>query len=378
MFSSLFLDLVSLNSYQNTTSLLNKSLHRNPEEEAKEKTLEEYAGRVGKDMLRNLNSQAEHILEAYNVDTDSGIPTEQSSLPEAACRPSVPYCLNKNKIAELAAGYNEKRKAPDEQIPLDAPRAHCVERSADRCCYISVDDILSKAQKDSRAQGSERKHKFLHNTIVHIQYDGKSYCLAAPSMDNAFKILFAFLLSNKLMENTRLVFISDGAHEIKDYVRKYFWFRKYSFFLDWFHLGKKCEQYLSMAIKGGKDKKQEIRNKITSILWAGNVNGARKYLEEIDERYVKSKDQLDKWIGYLDRKSEDIPCYALRSMVGVRNSSNPVEKANDIVVAQRQKHNGMSWSKDGSSALAAITAARHNGNLDQWLDSGILGFAMAS
>lgn len=55
--------------------------------------------------------------------------------------------------------------------------------------------------------------------------------------------------------------------------------------LDWYHLEKKMTELLSMALKGSKDARHEIRNA-------------------------------------LNRK--------------------PVEKANDLIVAGRQKHNGMS------------------------------------
>ena len=58
--------------------------------------------------------------------------------------------------------------------------------------------------------------------------------------------------------------------------------------------------------------------------------------------------------------------------LGLRNSSNRVEKANDLVVAQRQKHNGMSWSTSGSGALAQITALIINDELHSWLNDGVL------
>ena len=61
-----------------------------------------------------------------------------------------------------------------------------------------------------------------------------------------------------------------------------------------------------------------------------------------------------------------------RHELGLRISSNPVEKANDIVVAQRQKHNGMSWSETGSGALAQISALFHNDGLALWLDENRL------
>jgi hypothetical protein len=37
-----------------------------------------------------------------------------------------------------------------------------------------------------------------------------------------------------------------------------------------------------------------------------------------------------------------------------------VEKANDIIVAHRQKGKGMAWSADGSHALAAVTVSGMN------------------
>ena len=55
-----------------------------------------------------------------------------------------------------------------------------------------------------------------------------------------------------------------------------------------------------------------------------------------------------------------IPVYAVRRELGLRNSSNRGEKANDLLVAERQKHNGMSWSPSGSVALASGTALKHN------------------
>jgi hypothetical protein len=44
-----------------------------------------------------------------------------------------------------------------------------------------------------------------------------------------------------------------------------------------------------------------------------------------------------------------------------------VEKANDLVVSHRQKRHGMSWSPDGSTSLATLTALRRNSEDRQWL-----------
>ena len=61
-----------------------------------------------------------------------------------------------------------------------------------------------------------------------------------------------------------------------------------------------------------------------------------------------------------------MPCYALRKELGLRNSSNLGEKSNDIIVADRQKHNGMSWSNNGSVAFATVAAASHNRVIKGW------------
>ncbi len=85
---------------------------------------------------------------------------------------------------------------------------------------------------------------------------------------------------------------------------------------------------------------------------------------------------LDEQINYLTRKEENITCYAVRAKFGLRNSSNPVEKENDILVAQRQKHNGMSWSQNGSGSLAAIEMVFENGYEDMWFNKGQISFVM--
>ena len=79
---------------------------------------------------------------------------------------------------------------------------------------------------------------------------------------------------------------------------------------------------------------------------------------------------------YLERKRAGITCYAVRKKLGLRNSSNPVEKANDLLVARRQKHNGMSWTPHGSGALAAIEMLYENEQAVLWFRNKQLSFLM--
>jgi len=48
------------------------------------------------------------------------------------------------------------------------------------------------------------------------------------------------------------------------------------------------------------------------------------------------------------------------------------------VVAFRQKHNGMSWSYDGSGSLASVTALAKNGESSIWTREGKIPFKPVS
>ena len=120
-----------------------------------------------------------------------------------------------------------------------------------------------------------------------------------------------------------------------------------------------------MAIRG-KDRRNAILEKALHYLWAGDVAGASEYLSSLDSADIKNRKWLDNLLGYFQKKGDAITCYALRAKLGLRNSSNPVEKANDLVVAGRQKHNGMAWSLEGSGALAALQMIYLNNQPDLW------------
>ena len=108
------------------------------------------------------------------------------------------------------------------------------------------------------------------------------------------------------------------------------------------------------------------------------VDKAINYLNNLDEETMKNKDYRDKLIGYIERNRLNIPCYAVRKRLGLRNSSNIGEKMNDLVVSKRQKHNGMSWSKSGSVALASLTALKRNKEYATWFDHGDVEFKLAA
>ncbi len=129
-----------------------------------------------------------------------------------------------------------------------------------------------------------------------------------------------------------------------------------------------------MALKG-----RVIRNalleQLRPLLWHGCVDRAIALLQAVEPAKIKNQQTLDTLIGYLKRNRPYIPCYEARKRLGLRNSSNRGEKANDLVVSDRQKHNGMSWSKPGSVALAALTALVRNREYNRWFQTATLSFS---
>src|SRR6266480_3664712 len=111
----------------------------------------------------------------------------------------------------------------------------------------------------------------------------------------------------------------------------------------------------------------QMMTEVLAWLWLGKVERAINVLSDLKEDTIKSTTERDNLIKYLHRNQACIPCYALRKKLGLRISSNPVEKANDLLVSNRQKHNGMSWSADGSTSLATLTSVRRNGEHMHWL-----------
>jgi hypothetical protein len=246
---------------------------------------------------------------------------------------------------------------------------------------ISVDDVGAKKPKDTRepkphGPPSKKKRAYVHNTVMHVEHGGGFYMLNGYGVGCVLRLWLAFLWHNRLLSH-RFVFFVDG-HTLYCAVMAFFsWYPNMSVILDWYHLRKKCRELLSLALKGSKIR-NAVLGKLMPLLWYGLVDQALDYLSTIPEAQIKNQDELIHLITYLGKNRPMIPVYAVRRELGLRNSSNRGEKANDLLVAQRQKHNGMSWSKSGSVALASVTALKKNKTYKKWFQERKLEFKLVS
>jgi hypothetical protein len=121
-----------------------------------------------------------------------------------------------------------------------------------------------------------------------------------------------------------------------------------------------------MSSAGGpKDRRRAFEKELLGQLWNGDVDSAIRLLREA-LGWVRNPASVEELIEYLQKRRAYIPSYAQRQRSGLWIASTQVEKFNDWAVSARCKHQGMSWSPQGVLALAALEAARRNGQLDEW------------
>jgi len=254
----------------------------------------------------------------------------------------------------------------------------CYEDS-EKTVNISVDDVNVKKQEEIRLKEKrceEKKRKYIHNTVAYIGKSDSNYILNGDGIKTVLRFLTALIFNNDLISN-RLQFFTDGHNSLNSaIINSFSWYENIGIILDWFHLEKKCKEQLSMAMNG-RDVRNRLLEQLMPVLWCGMTEKSITLLKETEKGLIKNPKAMAKLIAYLKRNTPYIPCYALRKELGLCNSSAIGEKMNDLVVSDRQKHNGMSWSKQGSVALASITALKRNKEYKRWFEERNIDFKLA-
>lgn len=127
--------------------------------------------------------------------------------------------------------------------------------------------------------------------------------------------------------------------------------------LDWYHLKEKIWAYLSqMALP--KSLKTTCGEDLCYLLWRGQVGEAIGYLEYLV--HTKKTGVVCEFQAYLEKHKAEICNYQKRQEAGKTIGSGRGEKANDQLVACRQKKKAMSWSVEGSNALTILQTLQTN------------------
>jgi hypothetical protein len=222
---------------------------------------------------------------------------------------------------------------------------------------VEPDEVKTKAQP-----GTGRKEVWTYTAVVLVA--GWRYALVDATTAGLWLQVGALLLELGVLRGERLLLVlGDGASWIRT------WFEGLgiaakAMIVCWWHLRKRCYVQLSSA-GGPKDRRQVLEKALLGQLWEGKVDAAVALLREALE-WVRNPSAVEELIGYLEKRRAYIPDYQQRQRAGLWIASTRVEKFNDWAISERCKHRGMSWSPEGVLALAALEAARRNGELDQW------------
>ena len=309
------------------------------------------------------------VLTLYGFNTD-GLLINPSQLSSDVLHPQ----LNQAKLDEIkqqiflaAETYNKNVTDDEEKIQDEICKTEQIIHPCDEVS-VSVDEILVKAQRPTRRKKGqkvtkEKKRKYIPSTVVSITSAEGTMPLVADSAAKVLKMALAVMLKHNLLANKALVFYTDGQETINTAIRTLFSFREFSIKLDYFHLKRKCYEYLTMAIKGGKknfERNKMLRKKLYSRLFVHNIKAALSYLDNLDESVVKNREYIEKLKAYIKRKEQYMYCYALSKMLHCKNASNDVENANNRLIADRCKNNGTSWLDVGLNGMRDIRWLHNN------------------
>jgi hypothetical protein len=355
-------------SYRKTSVLINRIRHQADATPARR--LCDTSEKEGGQILSHMEHRADQILKKHEFTTEGTPPkvmihlsgSRSDTLPEGVVQEAFGACdLPPEWKAEMAAN----------PVPYEAPESQV---------YIAIDDVGVKQQKAHRQPAAEDRSKkakkqHTYTTIAHVENDEAVYVLAGKGVVGLLRMLLALLLHNCLW-NEGLIFLTDGQKTLQAAIlRAFSWWGSLQLILDWYHLEKRCKEGLSLALNG-RDVRNATLEKLCPLLWHGLTDRAIGLLWELDSDQVKNEEARKQLIGYLQRCHAYIPCYAARKHLGLRNGSSIGEKMNDLLVADRQKHNGMSWSPEGSVALAALTAVIRNQEQDTWFKKETVTFKL--
>lgn len=355
-------------SFRKTSKLIN-TFRQQPGEGTPSRTLQESTEREGQQILDYVEDKSKRILQQNDFSEDGQYQGNRNEYIQA--QPVLLPARDIIKAANQCSDDFDKAQLLTNAVGYEDPST---------TTNIAIDDVNVKRQKDSRPKqkdSEEQKKKYVHNTIAHVEHGDKKYTLNGKDIKSVLLFIIAFCFSNNLIV-TRLQFFTDG-HSIlnKTILKAFSWYRNIGIILDWYHLRKKCKEKLSMAMRG-----REFRNKVLEqlmpILWYGLTDKAIAFLNETSIGLIKNQTAMTELISYLQRNKAYIPCYEIRKKLGLKNSSAIGEKMNDLVVAERQKHNGMSWSKEGSVALATLTSLERNNESRKWFDEKELDFRLVA
>jgi len=229
------------------------------------------------------------------------------------------------------------------------------------------DGVGVKRQKEHRCKegnSGSKSASTVQTDVILVQNTTNEYeyltsaesSLCNLTLEDKINIMLSKNYDNKAIP---LVAITDGAQSIRCRLRRLFG-KDIIIILDWYHLTEKIRQYTSRLGLSKSVKECHIAEMIR-YLWNGQAISALIYSDVMIE--TKNVAILEELQQYILKHQDEICNYNYRKAIGKVIGSGKGEKANDQLVARRQKKKGQSWSQKGSGALTILKTLEIN---DKW------------
>jgi len=218
-------------------------------------------------------------------------------------------------------------------------------------------------EADSTFLGAWRGRGAAHEVYVGLSYTGKearhgrrrlrdkALCFGLGGSERFGRDFFATVQArHNVVETQSGVFLSDGAAALRNIQREHF--PRHIRQLDWAHVRRRLDEAYGPA---RRSRSAELLGK----LYAGERELVCREIRGEARRYRCRGGVLDDLAGYLEGPGQDL--YGSRRLrkSGVElpphlNGSGGIERNIAVLVGQRMKRRGMSWTRRGAANLLAV------------------------
>lgn len=233
----------------------------------------------------------------------------------------------------------------EQDCALDDLRKLGPEVRADQV-VVTTDEVLTRKMA--------RRHFNEVPTARLLTTEGSRYL---SGTGETFATLLLLLIRLCAGERRVVLLLADAARWIRSFFTTLAALHSHSqMIVDWFHLRKRVGALASMICAGRKAKAALLRP-VLRHLWQGQVDQAIAVLEAYRSQ-ARNAERLDELLVYLRERQPYIPNYRERRRERAYIGSGHVEKANDLIVAKRQKR-GRHALESGDQRCAGRLADTH-------------------
>lgn len=220
---------------------------------------------------------------------------------------------------------------------------------------VAIDEILTPAPAPGRFHELRTACLLTHETRRYLSGTGEGF-------------LRQLRAAMHTCVDQSLLVLMDGARWIRAAFRDHLAdLPQAEMVLDWHHLRQRCWDMAGRICRGYPARLTLLRQ-LLRHLWGGHADRAIGALAAHRPR-AADPEAVDALIAYLRDRSAWIPDYRARRRQRCYIGSGQGEKANDRLVARRQKNREMQWSARTSDTLAALRTLLLNDGWDcYWRD----------